>query len=91
MELANQDQVAGLDPKFGAMAGTCATSLPPSEEHRRPDAMALRGRMNLALLGRAGVPGFAYKILRLMSSPLDRRIWQPRYARHDHWEPSTQA
>jgi iron-sulfur cluster repair protein YtfE (RIC family) len=20
-----------------------------------------------------------------------RRIWQPRYARHDHWEPSTQA
>src|SRR6266508_2578678 len=20
-----------------------------------------------------------------------RRLWQPRYARHDHWEPSTQA
>jgi hypothetical protein len=20
-----------------------------------------------------------------------RRIWQPRYARHDHWEPSTQT
>jgi hypothetical protein len=20
-----------------------------------------------------------------------RRIWQPRYARHDHWEPSTPA
>ena len=20
-----------------------------------------------------------------------RRIWQPRYARHDHWKPSTQG
>jgi hypothetical protein len=33
-------------------------------------------------------------VLREFPPPLRvvyRRIWQPRYARHDHWEPATQA
>jgi hypothetical protein len=33
-------------------------------------------------------------VLRQFPPPLRvvyRRIWQPRYARHDHWEPATQA
>jgi hypothetical protein len=33
-------------------------------------------------------------VLKTLPPPLRvvyRRIWQPRYARHDHWEPSARA
>ena len=36
----------------------------------------------------------AQVVLAALPAPLRvvyRRIWQPRYARHDHWEPSTPA
>ena len=39
-------------------------------------------------------PGQVRAVLAGLPAPLRvvyRRIWRPRYARHDHWEPSTQA
>jgi iron-sulfur cluster repair protein YtfE (RIC family) len=60
-------------------------------DQRRRTGIRGAGQFFLWLLGGASAEQ-AQAVLAGLPAPLRvvyRRIWQPRYARHDHWEPST--
>ena len=52
----------------------------------------LAGQLDDLALLQAMQDEHAQAVLAGLPAPLRvvyRRVWQPRYARHDHWEPST--